>query len=78
MTNTATAPTLTEPTPFYNPDLPDSEQPDFRDEPMRRLCFTCKPLEGAERDVIGLFTTGQRFDPTQAYELRCGHSTIDV
>lgn len=45
----------------------------------RRRCFNCGPaLVGRMRRVTGHFTTQARFDPTLAYRLACGHSTIDV
>lgn len=55
---------------------------DHRPQPLRtrerRRCYDCGPvLVGHMRRVIGHFVTQPRFDPTTAYRLACGHSTID-
>lgn len=49
----------------------------FEEEEMTRLCFDCGGYDGVERDVIATGVAG-RADPTAFYNLRCGHSTIDV
>lgn len=52
----------------------------YEERPMTRPCYECGGFDGVtapERAVVGLFVTNQRQDPTQAYELVCGHATID-
>lgn len=44
----------------------------------RRRCYTCGESGiGRMRHVTGHFVTSKHFDPTEAYRLDCGHSTID-
>ncbi len=44
----------------------------------RRRCYTCGESGiGRMRRVTGHFVTSKHFDPTEAYRLDCGHSTID-
>jgi hypothetical protein len=44
----------------------------YEDIDMKLHCYECN----ADRLVIGTFISQPRFDPTEAYRLICGHSTI--
>jgi hypothetical protein len=49
--------------------------------PERRPCYSCPPLvDGTLRAprVVRRFVVEAHRDPTAAYELECGHSTIDL
>lgn len=54
--------------PFIN----ERNQLDYRKVDMKIPCGVCN----ADRLVIGTFISQPRFDPTEAYRLICGHSTI--
>lgn len=75
--NAMTKPTrtvLVEDVPFYNPELPDAYQPDYCPVSLMRHCYTC----GAVFGVVSTTTVQARYDATVAYQLTCGHSTIDA
>lgn len=39
----------------------------------QRPCYTCKPGEGVMRELTGRHRTIMPADPTDSYELSCGH-----
>lgn len=43
----------------------------------RRRCYDCVPITGRVRRVVSKFVVAEHFDPTQAYNLTCGHAAID-
>lgn len=54
--------------PFIN----ERNQLDYREVDMKIHCWVCN----ADRLVISTFISQPQFDPTEAYRLICGHTTI--
>lgn len=54
------------------------EEQEGRDYPIGDMlpCFTCKPVTGELRECVGLGPVVNRADPTQSYNLECGHVAI--
>lgn len=54
------------------PEMDDQGELNYREVDMKIHCWECN----ADRLVIGTFISQPNFDPTEAYRLICGHTTI--